>query len=182
MAVEGQQTPPRGRLQGPEPGADPGLLAEGGAKQLGMVVVARQQDRCRYPPRCGGGEGFGELGSQNLAKTPVAVPALVMAEIAADQQPIRERTVGLELGEGLPEPMTQQGRWPSAPQAAGRVRQQVGIAELQEAEAGDHSQQVLTSTPHPGADAGRFQEDPLKLPAVKAACHALHPARHPSAL
>jgi hypothetical protein len=58
----------------------------------------------------------------------------------------------------------------------------VGIAELQEAEARDHSQQVLTSTPHPGAEAGRFQEDPLKLPAVKAACHALHPARHPSAL
>jgi hypothetical protein len=56
-----------------------------------------------------------------------------MAEVAADQQPIRERPVGLELGEGLPEPMSQQGRWPSAPQAAGRVRQQVGIAELQEA-------------------------------------------------
>jgi hypothetical protein len=98
-----------------------------------MVVVARQQDRCRDPPRRGGGEGFGELGSQNLAEPPVATPALVLAEVAADQQAIRERPAGPELGEGLPEPVPQQGRWPSTPQAAGRVRQQVGIAELEEA-------------------------------------------------
>ena len=97
-------------------GRQHGLTTEHRLQQERVIVVPRQQRQ--------GKAGGGEQGSE----MDVATPALVLAEITADQQQIRRSTNGFE---GLKETVTQLLEGGTTPVATLLLAQQVGIAELQ---------------------------------------------------
>ena len=89
---------------------------QGGPQQLGVIVVAGEQGHRRGPAL------------QQLAEPDVASPGLVLAEIATDQQQLGQGLRGLGLVQDLAQPrpglaLAVTARW---------IRQQVGIAELQQ--------------------------------------------------
>jgi hypothetical protein len=67
---------------------------------------------------------------QRIQQTPVATPALVLAEVSGDQEEIRSP---IDLRQGLPEAMDEGGRGGATPAEAIGIRQKVGITELKEA-------------------------------------------------
>ena len=94
-----------------------------GRTQQGLVVMVA------------GGQGQGDLPKrlhliQRVQQTPVATPALVLAEVSGDQEEIRSP---IDLRQGLPEAMDEGGHGGAAPAEAIGIRQKVGITELKEA-------------------------------------------------
>ncbi len=88
MAVEQEQMP---RTQWLNRRGLSGLPSQHGTQQVGMVVIPSQQGHRRE---------WLLQSLQQLPETDVAVPALVMAEIPADQQKIRGCALDPELVEG----------------------------------------------------------------------------------
>ena len=104
------------------------LSTQGGAQRQSVVVVAGQQQR-RLQRR--------EWGvHQHLRQAPIAAPALVLAEITADQQPIGLQPFRRELAVCFGQGMAQQRQRRSAAAEPGRIGEQVRIAELQQAHGG----------------------------------------------
>ena len=114
MAVEQQQQAIPGAEQSGSCHRD---AAQGGAKQLRVVVVSRQQGDRKA-------QGFEQPSELHVARQ-----ALVLAEVAAEQQQIRRPVKG---GEGLLQPVGEPATRPSASVAALHLRQEVGITELQD--------------------------------------------------
>ena len=98
--------------------SDHGAAPQGGPQQGGVVVVARQQ-RHRQRQRL-----------QHFPQADVTAPALVIAEVTADQQQIGGLPERPKLAEGLLEPMVQQVQRRPAMAAAGGIGEQMGITQL----------------------------------------------------
>ena len=91
-----------------------------------------------------GGQGQGDLPKrlhliQRVQQTPVATPALVLAEVTGDQEEIRSP---IDLRQGLPKAIDEGGHRGAAPAEAIGIRQEVGITELKEAR---HTNQAVRS-------------------------------------
>lgn len=116
VAVQQQHLP----VAQPEAGrGDHRPASEHGLEQAGVIVIAGQQ---RHRP---------VVVVEQPPQLDVAPPALVVAEIAADQQQIRGGGRLLQLPVGLLQTVTQTGQGLPASHQPLRIRQQMGITQLQ---------------------------------------------------
>jgi hypothetical protein len=95
------------------------MAPQGRLQQGGVIVIARQQRH--------GQPGSGE----QLSELHIASPALVLAEITADQQQIRDIPKG---GKSLLQAMAELSQGGAAPVATPPLTKKMGITELQNPE------------------------------------------------
>ena len=117
MAVQQHQPP---GAEGHHRGSDAGPSAHHRAQQGGVIVVAGEQVNGPRP------------GTQAFAQGHIAAPALVIAEIAAEQQAIHADPLRRQLIQCLPQPLCQGQGGGATGDPGGRVGQEVGVAELKD--------------------------------------------------